>query len=71
MVTDAGGVTELKAAYERRGISSGGDLRASFASAKPGLEQLAYLGFMKTAQDKANYAVGSEEAFASRYINKW
>jgi len=70
LVTDAAGVTALKAVYESRGISSSGDLRASFASAKPGLEQLAYLGFMKTAQDKANYAAGSEEAFASRYITE-
>lgn len=55
----------LKNHYSDLGVS-GGDLRGAFGSNTPTLEQLAYLGFMKTASESGSYT--GDDAFAARYI---
>ena len=60
-------VAALKNHYKDLGVV-GNNLRGSFESSMPGLEQVAYLGFKKAAFDKSNYAAGSDDAFAARYI---
>ncbi len=68
-VTDAAGVAALKSAYTDLGITDG-NLNAAFGDPdKRGMEQLAYLGFMKANADLRDGNLAGDDLFAARYLN--
>lgn len=68
-VTDAAGVAALKSAYEDLGVSNG-NLNAAFGDPdSKGMEQLAYLGFMKANADLRGGNLTGDDLFAARYLD--
>jgi hypothetical protein len=68
-VTDAAGVAALKSAYTDLGVTNG-NLNAAYGDPdKRGMEQLAYLGFMKANADLRDGTLTGDDLFAARYLD--